>query len=84
MVTIGPDGSRGNVEKVKNKSEAKLQTKRDKQDRDILKNIEKRWSTLPEGTRQKLLKIRERWPSMSEKERDKIRSGLNDRFGGKK
>jgi len=84
MVTVGSDGFRGKVEKIKDKSEAILQAKRDKQDKEILKNIENRWSTLPEDARQKLLKIRERWPSMSEKERDKIRARLNERFGGGK
>ena len=81
MVTIESEGFRGIDEKFKNMSDPKIQAKRDKQDKEILKNIEKRWSTLPEGARQKLLEVRERWPSMSEGERDKIRARLSERFG---
>lgn len=84
MVTVGSDGFRGIGEKFNNKSEAKMQAKRARQDQENLKNIEKRWSTLSEKERQKLLKIKERWPSMSEKEKDKIRAGLSDRFGSGK
>jgi len=83
MVTVG-SGFRVNEGKFKNKSKAKIQAKRAKQDAKNLKNIQERWSTLSEKEKQKLTKIKERWPSMSEGERDKIRTGLRERFGGGK
>ncbi|MCP4258544.1 MAG: DUF3106 domain-containing protein [Planctomycetes bacterium] len=84
MVTIGSDGFRDKGGKSQSKSNAKMQAKREKLDKENLKAIEKRWSTLPESVRQKLTEIKERWPSMSEGERDKIRKGLNERYGGGK
>jgi len=84
MVTVRSEGIRVTEEKLKNKSEAKMQAKRAKQDEEILKNVQERWSTLSEQEQQKLMKIRERWPSMSDGERDKIRAGLNKRFSGGK
>ena len=84
MVTVGSDGFKEKGGKSQNKSDAKMQAKRDKLDKENLAAIEKRWSTLPEPVRQKLTEIKERWPSMSEGERDKIRSGLSERFGGGK
>ena len=84
MVAVGSDGLRGMGGKSQNKSEAKMQAKRDKQDKENLAAIQKRWSTLPEQVRQKLTEIKERWPTMSEGERDKIRTGLSERFGGGK
>ena len=84
MVTVGSDGFKGKGEKSQNKSDAKMQAKRDKQDKENLAAIQKRWSTLPEQVRQKLTEIKERWPTMSEGERDKIRTGLSERFGGGK
>ena len=81
MVAVGSDGSKGKEGKSQNKSDAKMQAKRDKQDKENLAAIQKRWSTLPEQVRQKLTEIKERWPTMSEGERDKIRSGLSERFG---
>ena len=61
-----------------------MQAKREKQDKEILKAVQERWSTLPEQVRQKLTEIKERWPTMSENERDKIRTGLSERFGNGK
>ena len=84
MVSVGSDGSKGKEGKSQNKSDAKMQAKRDKQDKENLKAIQERWSTLPEQVRQKLTEIKERWPTMSEGERDKIRTGLSERFGGGK
>ena len=84
MVAVGSDGFRGMGEKSQNKSEAKMQAKRDKLDKENLKAIQERWSTLPEQVREKLSEIKERWPTMSEGERDKIRAGLSERFGGGK
>ena len=84
MVAVGSNGFRGMGEKSQNKSDAKMQAKRDKQDKENLAAIQKRWSTLPEQVRQKLTEIKERWPTMSEGERDKIRTGLSERFGGGK
>ncbi len=84
MVAVGSDGFKGKGEKSQNKSDAKMQAKRDKLDQENLKAIQKRWSTLPEPVRQKLTEIKERWPTMSEGERDKIRAGLSERFGGGK
>jgi hypothetical protein len=84
IVTVGSDGFKGKGEKSQSKSDAKMQAKREKLDKENLKAIEKRWSTLPESVKQKLTEIKERWPTMSEGERDKIRKGLNERFGGEK
>jgi hypothetical protein len=84
MVTVGSDGFSGRGGKSQNKSDAKMQAKRAKQDKEILKSVQERWSTLPEKVRKKLSDIREKWPSMSEGERDKIRTGLSERFGGGK
>jgi len=84
MVAVGSDGFKGKGEKSQNKSDAKMQAKREKQDKENLKAIQERWSTLPEQVRQKLSEIKERWPTMSEGERDKIRAGLSERFGGGK
>ena len=84
MVTVGSNGLRGMGEKSQNKSEAKMQAKRAKQDKENLKAIQERWSTLPEQVRAKLSDIKERWSTMSEGERDKIRAGLSERFGGGK
>lgn len=81
MVAVSSDGSKGKDGKSQNKSDAKMQAKREKQDKEILKAVQERWSTLPEQVRQKLTEIKERWPTMSEKERDKIRTGLSERFG---
>jgi len=82
MVTVGSEGFKGKGEKSQNKSDAKIQAKRDKLDNENLIAIKERWSTLPEQVRTKLMEIKERWPSMSEGERDKIRTGLRERFGG--
>jgi hypothetical protein len=84
MVAVGSDGLKGKGEKSQNKSDAKMQAKRDKLDKENLAAIQKRWSTLPEQVKRKLSEIKERWPSMSEGERDKIRAGLSERFGGGK
>jgi hypothetical protein len=84
MVTVGSDGFTGKGEKSQSKSDAKMQAKREKLDKENLKAIEKRWSTLPENVRQKLMEIKERWPTMSEGERDKIRAGLSERYGSGK
>jgi hypothetical protein len=84
MVAVGTDGYTGKGEKSQKKSEAKMQAKRAKLDQENLKAIQERWSTLPEQVRQKLTEIKERWPNMSEGERDKIRAGLSERFGGGK
>ena len=84
MVAVGSDGSKGKEGKSQNKSDAKMQAKREKQDKEILKAVQERWSTLPEQVRQKLTEIKERWPTMSEGERDKIRTGLSERFGNGK
>jgi len=84
MVAVGSDGFKGKGEKSQNKSDAKMQAKREKLDKENLKAIEKRWSTLPEPVRQKLTEIKNRWPTMSEGERDKIRTGLSQRFGSGK
>jgi hypothetical protein len=84
MVAVGSDRSKGKEGKSQNKSDAKMQAKRDKQDKENLKAIQERWSSLPEQVRQKLTEIKERWPTMSEGEKDKIRSGLSERFGGGK
>ncbi|MHC4104508.1 MAG: DUF3106 domain-containing protein [Planctomycetota bacterium] len=84
MVAVGSDGFKGKGGKSQNKPDAKMQAKRDKLDKENLKAIQERWSTLPEQVRQKLTEIKERWPTMSEGERDKIRSGLSERFGGGK
>jgi len=84
MVAVGSASSGGTGKHSQKMSEAKLQAKRAKQDKENLKAIEKRWSTLPEQVKRKLSAIKERWPSMSEGERDKIRSGLSERFGGGK
>ena len=84
MVSVGSDGSKGKEGKSQNKSDAKMQAKRDKLDKENLAAIQKRWSTLPEQVQQKLTEIKERWPTMSEGERDKIRTGLSERFGGGK
>ena len=81
MVTVRSEGIKVTEGNFTNKSEAKIQTKRAKQDEEILKNVQERWSTLSEQEQQKLMKIRERWPSMSDGERDKIRAGLSKRFG---
>ena len=84
MVAVGSEGFRGMGEKFQNISEAKMQAKRAEQDKEILKNVQERWSSLPEQERKKLSAIREKWPTMSEGERDKIRAGLSERFGGVK
>lgn len=84
MVTVGSEGFRGIGEKFTNKSEAKMQAKRARQDQENLRNIKERWSTMPEEVRQKLTELRERWPSMSEEEKDKIRARLSERFGSGK
>jgi hypothetical protein len=81
MVTVGSEGFKVKEEKSKKTSDAKIQAKRAKQDEENLKNIQKRWSTLPEKEKQKLMKIKEKWPSMSEGEKDKIRTGLRERYG---
>ena len=84
MVTVGSEGLRGIEGKFQNMSEAKMQAKRAEQDKEILKNVQERWSSLPEHERKKLSAIREKWPTMSEGERDKIRAGLSERYGGGK
>ena len=84
MVAVGSEGLRGIEGKFQNMSEAKMQAKRAEQDKEILKNVQERWSSLPEHERKKLSAIREKWPTMSEVERDKIRAGLSERYGGGK
>ena len=84
MVTVGSDGFKGKGEKSQSKSDAKMLAKRDKIDKENIKAIEKRWSSLPEQERKKLSALKERWPTMSEGERDKIRSRLSERYGGGK
>ena len=84
MVAVGSDGFSGKGDKFQDMSEAKMQAKRAKLDKENLIAIQERWSTLPEQVRQKLSEIKEKWPTMSEGERDKIRAGLNERFGGGK
>ena len=84
MVAVG-SGGRGSMEGFRGMGDrfrAEMQARRDKQDREILRNIQERWSTLPEQEREKLEEIQERWPTMSEGERDRIRVGLSERFGG--
>ena len=84
MVTVGSDGFSGKGDKFQDMPEAKMQAKRAELDKENLIAIQERWSTLPEQVRQKLSEIKEKWPTMSEGERDKIRAGLNERFGGGK
>ena len=84
MVTIGSDGFNGNVKKSLSNSDAKMQAKREKLDKENIKAIEKRWSSLPEQERKKLSALKERWPSMSEGEKDNIRARLSERYGGGK
>ena len=84
IVAVEAEG-RGDMEGfrgMRDRFRAEMQARRDKQDREILRNIQERWSTLPEQEREKLEEIQERWPTMSEGERDRIRVGLSERFGG--
>ena len=89
MVAVGSEGFRGMGERFQNMPEAErdrfraeMQARRANRDREILRNIQERWETLPEQEREKLEDIRDRWPTMSEGERDGIRAGLSERFGG--
>jgi len=78
MVAVGSDGFKGKGGESQNKSEAKMQAKRAKQDKENYKKLQEMWPTLNEQTREKIRNIQKRWPTMSEEERDRVRAGNLD------